>query len=61
MRASSTIEDTIEQFDQARRSWSKYPDLAKANWLEGNIKGFGVHAAALGPLQRADHERDGGR
>jgi DNA polymerase-3 subunit alpha len=47
MRASSTVEDTIEQFDQARAVVEQYPDLKKANWIEGNIKGFGVHAAAL--------------
>ena len=47
MRASSTVEDTIEQFPKAREVARKYPDLAKANWLEGGVKGFGVHAAAL--------------
>jgi DNA polymerase-3 subunit alpha len=47
MRASSTIEDTVEQFDQARSVVEKYPDLKKANWLEGGVKGFGIHAAAL--------------
>jgi DNA polymerase-3 subunit alpha len=47
MRASSTIEDTIEQFPQAQEVALKYPDLAKANWLEGNLRGFGVHAAGL--------------
>jgi DNA polymerase-3 subunit alpha len=47
MRASSTVEDTIEQFPQPRAVVEKYPDLRKANWLEGGVKGFGVHAAAL--------------
>jgi len=47
LRASSTIEDTIEQFPQARAIWDRNPDLAKGGWLEGNIKGFGVHAAGL--------------
>lgn len=47
MRASSTVEDTIEQFPAAREVWERHPDLAKASWLEGGVKGFGVHAAAL--------------
>lgn len=47
MRASSTVEDTIEQFDIARSVVEAYPDLKKANWLEGGVKGFGIHAAAL--------------
>jgi DNA polymerase-3 subunit alpha len=47
MRASSTIEDTVEQFPAAREVWERHPDLGKASWLEGNIKGFGVHAAGL--------------
>jgi DNA polymerase III subunit alpha len=47
LRASSTIEDTIEQFPQAKEVWDRNPDLAKGGWLEGNIKGFGVHAAGL--------------
>lgn len=47
LRASSTIEDTIEQFPKAREVWERYPELAKGSLLEGNLKGFGVHAAAL--------------
>lgn len=47
MRSSSTVEDTIEQFEAARDIADRFPDLAKANWLEGGVKGFGVHAAAL--------------
>jgi DNA polymerase-3 subunit alpha len=47
MRASSTVEDTIEQFEKPRDVIERFPDLRKASWLEGNIKGFGVHAAAL--------------
>lgn len=47
LRASSTIEDTIDQFPQAREVMDKYPDLYKSRQLEGNIKGFGVHAAGL--------------
>jgi len=47
LRASSTIEDTIEQFPQAKEVMDKFPDLYKSRQLEGNIKGFGVHAAGL--------------
>jgi DNA polymerase-3 subunit alpha len=47
LRASATIEDTVEQFDAAREVFEKYPDLYKAMDLEGNIKGFGVHSAGL--------------
>ncbi len=47
LRASATIEDTVEQFDAAREVFEKHPDLYKAMDLEGNIKGFGVHSAGL--------------
>lgn len=47
LRASSTIEDTIEQFPVAREIWERNPDLAKGMLLEGNLKAFGVHAAGL--------------
>jgi DNA polymerase-3 subunit alpha len=47
LRSSSTIEDTIEQFPQAKEVMDKFPDLYKSRQLEGNIKGFGVHAAGL--------------
>lgn len=47
LRASATIEDTIEQFDESRAVVEKYPELRRATDLEGNIKGFGVHAAGL--------------
>jgi DNA polymerase-3 subunit alpha len=47
MRASSTVEDTINQFEKPRGVLERFPDLAKASWLEGNLAGFGVHAAAL--------------
>src|SRR5215471_6487065 len=54
LRASATIEDTAEQFPQAREVFEKYPDLGAALDLEGNYKGFGVHSAGLvvstGPL-----------
>lgn len=47
LRASSTVEDTIAQFPAAAEVVERYPDLTKAALLEGGIKGFGVHAAAL--------------
>lgn len=52
LRASSTIEDTVEQFPQVRAVFDEYPDLSKSALLEGNIKGFGVHAAGLVISQR---------
>jgi DNA polymerase III subunit alpha len=63
LRASATIEDTAEQFSQAREVFEKYPDLGAALDLEGNYAGFGVHSAGLvvstGPLTRvaATYER----
>lgn len=47
LRASATIEDTVEQFDSAREVIDKYPELRKSMEIEGNIKGFGVHAAGI--------------
>lgn len=54
LRASATIEDTVEYFEAAGDVMRKYPQLKKAMDLEGNYKGLGVHAAGLvianGPL-----------
>lgn len=47
LRASSGIEDTIEQFDAARQVFERHPELYKSFELEGNIKTHGVHAAGL--------------
>lgn len=47
LRASATIEDTVEQFQAARDILDRYPDLVWAMELEGNAKGQGVHAAGL--------------
>lgn len=47
LRASSTIEDTVDQFPQAAEIFERYPDLRKAQLIEGNVKGVGVHAAGL--------------
>jgi len=46
LRASATIEDTIEQFPAARDVVDRYPDLKDSQLLEGNVRGSGVHAAA---------------
>jgi DNA polymerase-3 subunit alpha len=47
LRASSGIEDTIEQFEAARKVFERHPDLYKSFELEGNIKTHGIHAAGL--------------
>jgi DNA polymerase III subunit alpha len=47
LRASATIEDTVEHFEAAAAVFSKYPDLAKAMRIEGNYRGMGIHAAGL--------------
>lgn len=46
-RFSKTIEDTVEMFPKARAIYQKFPDLAYAAKLEGNIKGMGMHAGGL--------------
>jgi DNA polymerase III subunit alpha len=47
LRASATIEDTVDQFDVARNVFEENPELGIAMELEGNVKGFGVHAAGV--------------
>lgn len=47
LRASATIEDTVEMFDVVKEVFDNHPDLYKSQKLEGNIKGMGVHAAGL--------------
>lgn len=47
LRASATIEDTIEQFEQAAAVIERHPKLMDATALEGNVKSFGVHAAGV--------------
>lgn len=47
LRASASIEDTVEQFEQAQAVMDEFPDLWAATELEGNVKGFGVHAAGV--------------
>ena len=47
LRASATIEDTIEQFEQASGVVERYPKIMDATLLEGNVKTFGTHAAGV--------------
>lgn len=47
LRASATIEDTLDQFEQAREVTERHPQLLQAMELEGNVKGFGIHAAGV--------------
>ena len=47
LRASATIEDTIEQSDQAQGVVDRHPNIMKATQLEGNVRGFGIHAAGV--------------
>lgn len=47
LRASATIEDTVESFEVAKAIFEKYPELRKAMNIEGNYRGMGVHAAGL--------------
>lgn len=47
LRASATIEDTVDQFDSAYDVVQRHPELQYAMDLEGNAKAFGVHAAGL--------------
>lgn len=47
LRASATIEDTIEMFPQVKAAFDRFPGLYKAGLLEGNVKGMSIHAAGL--------------
>lgn len=47
LRAETTIEDTIEMFPKVKEIFEKYPVLYQAMRLEGNLRGFSVHAAGL--------------
>lgn len=47
LRAAATIEDTMEMFPEVQGIFDQYPALYKAQRLEGNVKGFSVHAAGL--------------
>jgi len=69
LRASATIEDTVLQFDAAKKIFEEHPELGIAMDLEGNYRGFGVHAAGLvvstGPITDVaavyEREMDGER
>lgn len=47
LRGNATIEDTIEMFPKVAAIFDEYPVLRKAQRLEGNLKGFSLHAAGL--------------
>lgn len=47
LRASATIEDTVYQFDEAKKVFDEHPELFQAMDLEGNVRGIGVHSAGL--------------
>jgi DNA polymerase III subunit alpha len=47
LRGNATIEDTIEMFPKVREIFDQFPVLYQAQRLEGNLKGFSVHAAGL--------------
>lgn len=47
LRAGATIEDTMEMFPEVKTIFKQYPKLRAAQRLEGNLRGFSVHAAGL--------------
>jgi DNA polymerase-3 subunit alpha len=47
LRYGQTIEDSRALFPKVEAVFTKWPDLENAQRLEGNIKGFSVHAAGL--------------
>ncbi len=47
VRASATLNDTVEQFQDARDVFKKYPELYKSMKLEGNLRGMSIHAAGI--------------
>lgn len=46
-RFDASIADTVNMFPQAREVFDRHPRLWEAVDLEGNYKGFGVHAAGI--------------
>lgn len=46
-RADASLEDTVEMFPAAKAVFDMFPDLEYAYRLEGNYKGFSVHASGL--------------
>lgn len=47
LRGNATIEDTIEMFPRVKNVFDQHPVLYQAQRLEGNLRGFSVHAAGL--------------
>lgn len=47
LRYGQTIEDSRALFPKVQAVFDRHPDLNKAQLLEGNLKGFSVHAAGL--------------
>lgn len=47
LRYGQTIEDSIALFPKVAAVFERYPKLRQAQRLEGNLKGFSVHAAGL--------------
>jgi DNA polymerase-3 subunit alpha len=46
-RQSESLADTFEMFDKAKEFAEQFPELRKAELLEGNYRGLGVHAAGI--------------
>lgn len=46
-RQSESLADTFEMFEKARGFADQFPELRKAELLEGNYRGLGVHAAGI--------------
>jgi DNA polymerase-3 subunit alpha len=47
LRGNATIEDSIAMFPKVAAIMKEFPDLRKAQLLEGSLKTFSVHAAGL--------------
>lgn len=46
-RINDSLQDTFDTFDVAKEVLERYPDLARAVQLEGNMRGMSVHAAGI--------------
>jgi len=64
-RFDNSLEDTVSMFPNAQKVFAAFPDLWKATRLEGNVRGWSIHAAGLvvanSPLTDicATYEREG--
>lgn len=47
LRGNATIEDSIAMFPKVATIMEQYPDLRRAELLEGSLKTFSIHAAGL--------------